>query len=188
MNRSRLAATMMILLSLTTPSFAQNAGERAAANSGMSASSLKVAAVQMRSSRDLDRNIACIRGHLCRLAEEGVQVAVFPECALTGYFEDVITQSAAERLAEAERRVADACRESGIYAVVGTPHRDGDRLYNSAVVIDPSGRIIERYHKIQLRFCILLDRKAYEGPDRHFGDQNARRTSRASMRVDHVIT
>jgi predicted amidohydrolase len=150
MNRSRLAATMMILLSLTTPSFAQNAGERAAANSGMSASSLKVAAVQMRSSRDLDRNIACIRGHLCRLAEEGVQVAVFPECALTGYFEDVVTQSAAERLAEAERRFADACRESGIYAVVGTPHRDGDWLYNSAVVIDPFGRIIERYHKIQL--------------------------------------
>jgi predicted amidohydrolase len=150
MNRSRLAATMMILLSLTTPSFAQNAGERAAANSGMSASSLKVAAVQMRSSRDLDRNIACILGHLCRLAEEGVQVAVFPECALTGYFEDVVSQSAAERLAEAERRVADACRESGIYGVVGTPHRDGDWLYNSAVVIDPFGRIIERYHKIQL--------------------------------------
>ncbi len=48
MNRFRLATMMMILLSLTTPSFAQDAGERAAANSGMSAGSLKVAAVQMR--------------------------------------------------------------------------------------------------------------------------------------------
>ena len=56
----------------------------------------------------------------------------------------------AERLAEAEQRVADACREAGIYAVVGTPHRDGDKLFNSATVFDPSGRVIERYHKIQL--------------------------------------
>ena len=56
----------------------------------------------------------------------------------------------AERLADAERRVADACREAGIYAVVGTPHRDGEKLYNSATVFDPSGRVIERYHKVQL--------------------------------------
>jgi predicted amidohydrolase len=37
-----------------------------------------------------------------------------------------------------------------VYAIVGMPHRDGGKLYNSAVVIDPSGKILERYHKVQL--------------------------------------
>ena len=130
---------------------AQDAGPRAAEVATRPPDSLKVAAVQFRSSRDLDENVARITGpHPPPRPSEGVRVAVFPECALTGYFEDVVKAATAERLAEAERRVADACREAGIYAVVGTPHRDGDKLYNSATVIDPSGRVIERYHKVQL--------------------------------------
>jgi predicted amidohydrolase len=111
---------------------------------------LKVAAVQFRSSRDLDKNVAGITSQIRRLGERGVRVVVFPECALTGYFEDVAKATTAERLSEAERQIADACREAGLYAVVGTPHRDGGTLYNSATVIDPSGRVIERYHKVQL--------------------------------------
>ena len=43
-----------------------------------------------------------------------------------------------------------AAWSTGNYAVVGTPHRDGDKLYNSATVFDPSGKVFERYHKIQL--------------------------------------
>src|SRR5262249_56182622 len=38
----------------------------------------------------------------------------------------------------------------GVCAVGGRPSRDGDRLFNSAVVIDPSGKVLERYHKVQL--------------------------------------
>ena len=117
---------------------------------GPEATTLRVAAVQFRSSRDLDDNVSRIRGHLLRLGEQGVRVAVFPECALTGYFEDTATSTPADRLAEAEARVAEACREAGIYAVVGSPWREGDLLYNSALVLDPSGRVVERYHKVQL--------------------------------------
>ncbi|HEX8199818.1 MAG TPA: carbon-nitrogen hydrolase family protein, partial [Isosphaeraceae bacterium] len=144
------AVSAPLLLALADEVRAQDGRPTAGARAPDSPSTLKVAAVQSRSCRDLDENVAQIQGHIRRLAEAGVRVAVFPECALTGYFEDLVTMTTAERLAEAERRVADACREAGIYAVVGTPHRDGDRLYNSAVVIDPSGWIIERHHKIQL--------------------------------------
>lgn len=111
---------------------------------------LRVAAVQFRSSRDLDRNVAGITARIRRLAEQGVRLVVFPECALTGYFEDVATSTTAERLADAERRVADACRGAGIYAIIGSRYRDGEKIYNSATVIDPSGKVVERYHKIQL--------------------------------------
>jgi predicted amidohydrolase len=150
MNFTRLAAATTLLLGLATPSLAQDAGSRAAGAATGLPKSLKVAAVQFRSGRDLDRNVARISAQLRHLATEGVRVAVFPECALTGYFGDVVKATTADRLADAERRVADACREAGIYAIVGTPHREGEALYNSAVVISPSGQVVERYHKVQL--------------------------------------
>jgi predicted amidohydrolase len=116
-----------------------------------SAVQLRVAAVQMRSSRDLDANIRKIDEHLKRCAEDGVNVVVFPECALTGYFDNAYMKSfSADQLADAELKLAKCCREHRLYAIVGTPHRDGDRLYNSAVVITPDGDILARYHKLQL--------------------------------------
>ena len=55
-----------------------------------------------------------------------------------------------EQLADAQRQVALACHQRQVYAVIGTAHRENGKLYNSAVVIDPAGEVIERYHKIQL--------------------------------------
>ncbi|MDB5350075.1 MAG: Nitrilase/cyanide hydratase and apolipoprotein N-acyltransferase [Planctomycetota bacterium] len=154
MYQTRLALASMYLLSLTVlladPHGPQDDSVHGPKPRAETPLSLKVAAVQFRSSRDLDENVTRIRGHIRRLAGEGVRVAVFPECALTGYFEDLAKATTADRLAGAERKVADACREAKIYAVVGTPHRDGERLYNSATVFDPSGKVIERYHKVQL--------------------------------------
>jgi predicted amidohydrolase len=73
------------------------------------------------------------------------------ECAVTGYCDTSYVKGfTAEQLQGAERQLAEACRDNKIYAVLGMPHRDGAKLYNSAVVIDPNGKVVERYHKIQL--------------------------------------
>jgi len=118
---------------------------------GLPAGTLSVAAIQLRSTRDLAQNVAQIRSHLERAQAAGVRVAVFPECALTGYFNaEHFQQLAAEQLQQAEQQVASACQEFGLYAIVGSATRDGSRLLNSALVIDPQGRVIERYHKVQL--------------------------------------
>ncbi|HZO83614.1 MAG TPA: carbon-nitrogen hydrolase family protein [Verrucomicrobiae bacterium] len=111
---------------------------------------LAVATVQMRSTRDLADNVARIEKHIKDCAGKGARVVVFPECALTGYFEDAIEQLSADALADAEKKVAAACEAAGVYAIVGTPTREGKKLLNSAVVFSPTGKIIERYHKIQL--------------------------------------
>ncbi len=112
--------------------------------------SLRVAAVQMRSTRDLDANLKKTRELLQQCAKNGVQVAVFPECSVTGYFDDAIKKTTAEQLATAEKAIAEMCGELKIAAVVGMPWREKDKLYNSAIVISESGRVIERYHKVQL--------------------------------------
>jgi predicted amidohydrolase len=138
-----------LILSAHTRTFVASGAEPAAA--APPAPKIRLSAVQMRSTRDLASNVGKIEGLLARCANDGSRVVVFPECALTGYFDDEFMKSfSAERLACAERQVADACRKHDVYAILGTPYREGDRLYNSAVIINPRGQILTHYHKIQL--------------------------------------
>jgi predicted amidohydrolase len=110
---------------------------------------LAVAAVQMRSSRDLADNLIRIIRSFRDCAHRGARVVVFPECALTGYFGGgFMKHFTQEQLADVERQVAEACREHNVYAIIGMPYRDGTKLFNSAAVISPAGQLIERYHKI----------------------------------------
>ena len=120
------------------------------AGSNSPPSTLRVATVQLRSLPDLARNTRSICQFIRDAAKENARVVVFPECALSGYFEHAITNLSAAELAAAEQQVADACRSARVYAIIGTPWRDGAHLYNSASVISPEGKIVERYHKIQL--------------------------------------
>lgn len=111
---------------------------------------IKVAAVQLAVSDDLDKNARRICKHLADLARQGVRVAVFPECATTGYFKEKIPQYTQAQLEQAERSIAQVCSEHKLYAIVGTPYFEDNVRYNMALVIDPAGRTIYRQAKIQL--------------------------------------
>src|SRR5690349_6820898 len=89
---------------------------------------LKVAAVQFRSSFDVADNRGRIVQTLERLGEQGVNVAAFPECAVTGYREDVMTASA-EEVTTAEEEIRQTCRKRKIAAVVGSIYRANARTY-----------------------------------------------------------
>lgn len=86
-----------------------------------------------------DEHIALIK----QAGEQGVDLIVFPELSLSAYaIDDLLMQDAL--LAEVERqvgRIADAADEAGVIAVVGAPIRNGDALYNCAVVL-ASGAVI----------------------------------------------
>jgi predicted amidohydrolase len=111
---------------------------------------LKVAAVQFRSTSQLEDNATRICDTLGRLAADGVQVAVFPECALTRYNTDAIMSASAEAIAAAEERIRTFCREKKIAAIVGSVYKVNGRTYNSAVVFNSRGELIERYAKVYL--------------------------------------
>ncbi len=69
--------------------------------------------------------------------EQGVDLIVFPELSLSGYAIDDLHMQAA-LLDEVERQVdviAEAADEAGLVAVVGAPIRNGDALFNCAVVL-----------------------------------------------------
>jgi omega-amidase len=118
-----------------------------AADAGLS---LKVAAVQFRSSFDIKTNCERIGAHLQRLAAEGVQVAAFPECALTGYDTRAGFAPSGDEVEAAEKQLAQTCRTSKIAAVIGSVYKVNGHVYDTAVVFNSRGELVERYGKVYL--------------------------------------
>ena len=81
-------------------------------------------------------------------ASQGCRLVVLPECMDLGW-----TDPSARRLAQPipgphSQRLADAAKEAGVFVVAGLVERAGDRLYNTAVLIDPRGQIVLVHRKI----------------------------------------
>ena len=80
-----------------------------------------------------EEHLALIR----QAGEQGMDLIVFPELSLSGYAIDDLHMQAA-LMDEVERQVdviAEAADEAGLVAVVGAPIRNGDALFNCAVVL-----------------------------------------------------
>jgi predicted amidohydrolase len=111
---------------------------------------LKVATVQFRSTFDIADNTRRIVGILEKLAANGVQVAVFPECAVTGYHTGPVFDAAPDALEKASAEIGRTCARRRIGAVVGSIYKVNGRAYNVALVFNDKGELVERYGKLQL--------------------------------------
>jgi predicted amidohydrolase len=106
-----------------------------------------------------EANLEKVILRLHEAAERGADLAVFPECALTGY---ALTAEEAEAVAETipgprTARLTEACREAGALAVVGTIEKDeAGCCFNTAVLVGPSG-VLATYRKTHLP-CLGVDR------------------------------
>src|SRR5579885_2339616 len=89
-----------------------------------------------------------------RLKQQGVEFVVFPEAFLTGYCVDTPEKAAEIAISAESSYIQDlkaACERLDMMAVIGFAEK-GDRLYNSAVLIEPgkSPRIYRKSHLPEL--------------------------------------
>jgi predicted amidohydrolase len=122
----------------------------------------KIASVQMDCKLgDRAFNLGRIRARLREAAENGAKLAVFPECALTGY----CFESKAEALLHAEplpgpstEALAADCRQLGAWVIFGLLERDeqSGNLFNACALVGPHG-FVGGYRKIHLP-CLGVDR------------------------------
>jgi predicted amidohydrolase len=100
---------------------------------------------------DVARALAVVRRVVTRAAARGARLAVFPELFVCGYGAGAavtaLAEPAAGPSAEAIAAIAD---RTGVAILYGYPERDGRRIYNSAQLIDGSGRSIANYRKTHL--------------------------------------
>jgi predicted amidohydrolase len=116
---------------------------------------VRVAAVQIDPKLgQLEHNLSLILSRTEQAAEDGAQLVVFPECALSGYGFSSREEGFAHAVAidgpEISRLVETCCRlECAV--VTGLLERDGNRLFNALVLAGPDG-MIATYRKIHLPF------------------------------------
>ncbi len=109
-------------------------------------SAFRVACLQMepRIGRKAD-NVARSLELITQAAQAGANLVVLPELCNSGYV--FATRDEAFALAEAVpggptcEAWVDAARKYALFIVAGITERDGDKLYNAAVVVGPSGYV-----------------------------------------------
>ncbi|WP_072802353.1 NAD+ synthase [Rhodococcoides yunnanense] len=117
---------------------------------------------------DLDGNSSLIASWSLRAVQEGAQVVLFPEMALTGYpVEDLaLRPSFADASRDALARLAEELDRSGCgdaVVVVGYLDRDTSGSRNSAAVLS-RGSVLSRYDKVALPTYRVFDEVRYFAP------------------------
>lgn len=93
-------------------------------------------------------NLARAKNFIREGAARDCRLVVLPECLDLGW-----TDPSARNLAQPipgvhSQQLAEAAVSSGVYVVAGLVERDGEHLYNAAVLIDPHGEILLVHRKI----------------------------------------
>ena len=115
---------------------------------------MRVAAVQFKATyADPNASRARVEARMAEAHAAGVDLIVLPEMAFTGYvFADAAAlMPLAEPAEGATFAWASSHAQRGrCWIVVGFPERAGDRLFNSALVVNPSGELSFCYRKTLL--------------------------------------
>lgn len=128
-----------------------------------------VAAVQMRCGRDAGNNLDRAEALVRRAAAEGANVILLPELFEHPYFCQERRYEYYEYALPAEknpaiRRFSDVAKEVGAVLPVSFFERDGERLFNSAAVLDADGSFLGVYRKTHIPDDHLYQEKFYFSP------------------------
>ncbi len=105
---------------------------------------------------DVDRNLATVLSALEQVAKQGVRLVVLPEMWSSGYDYKRLAKHSAQT-----PRVIEALRlktaEIGLVVVGSLPEQSGDKIFNTAYVID-HGQIVGHYRKLHMFSTMGEDR------------------------------
>ena len=128
---------------------------------------MKIAALQMVSSPDRDRNLADAERLVAEAAAQGARLVALPEYFCLMGRRDTDKLAIAETLGQGpiQRCLSEAARRHGLWLVGGTlpmavPGRS-DRVRNTCLVYGPDGTLAARYDKIHL-FAFDNGRERYD--------------------------
>ena len=116
---------------------------------------LKIAGVQMDVAfAEPERNLGRMLESMEATHRQGVQLVVFPECALAGYCFDSLEEASGFAFSTDDapfQKIEEACCRLKIFVVFGFLEKGNGVIYNSAALIGPAG-LVGVYRKVHLPF------------------------------------
>ena len=114
---------------------------------------------------DKEHNLDVMKRNIKQAKNQGANLIVFPELALTGYVCRDTLYELAEPVPEGEyiRRLAEIAKKEAIHVVFGALERSEKThatLYNTAVLLGPNG-FIGKYQKMHLPTHSVFEEKRY---------------------------
>lgn len=99
---------------------------------------------------DREGNFRRIEYALESAQAQHADIAIFPESSILGW-----ENPEAHRLAEPipgkdSDRIGELARKHGMMIAIGLDEKDGDRLYDSAILVDKSGKLLSKHRKINV--------------------------------------
>lgn len=106
---------------------------------------LTFAAAQMQCYEDVDGNMALMRAQIGTAAQNGADVVVFPELAVTGALDKDIEAADEMALEMALDLISASAKTLNMGVVFGMPYFEDGKRYNGAFAIGKDGQILTRY-------------------------------------------
>jgi nitrilase len=135
-------------------------------NDLVNSSQLKIAAIQMVSTPNLNENLEVAARLIKAASESGSQLAVLPEyfCLMGLKDTDKVNVREVAGSGPIQARLAEIALDNNIYLVAGSiplEAKESNKVLNTSLVFDPQGKQIARYDKMHL-FGFQTDMERYE--------------------------
>src|SRR6201993_844918 len=99
---------------------------------------------------DREGNFRRIEYALIDAKAQGAQIAAFPESAILGW-ENPVAHRLAEPIPGADsNRIQNLAKKYSLMIAIGLDEKDGDRLYDSAILVDRTGKLLWKHRKINV--------------------------------------
>jgi deaminated glutathione amidase len=166
--KKQFLVLVFLITGLTVfPGFFMTSGQNTSVN--QRDGRIRIASCQFPVSADIKENYQYIEAQVTEAKLKKADVAHFPECALSGYpGSDMMSLDNFDwnELHRTTDSVMSLAKKLNIWIIMGSIHKlsGNNKPHNSLYVIDPEGKIMDRYDK---RFCTGSDLK-YFTPGDHF--------------------
>ena len=99
---------------------------------------------------DREGNFVRIEAAVREAKEKGARIACLPETIVLGWVNPKAHQLALPIPGKDTDRLAALAKKYKIYLCAGVAEKDGDKLHDTAVLIDPTGKILLKHRKINI--------------------------------------
>ena len=99
---------------------------------------------------DREGNFRRIEYALDQAEAQHAQIAVFPESSILGWENPDAHRLATPIPGADSDRIAALARKHGLMIAIGLDEKDGDKLYDSAILVDKTGKLLWKHRKINV--------------------------------------